>query len=376
MTGRHRRGVALLVVGTVVAALAVVNAAPRLLVSGPDGPDGLGTRAHDTVLQPRWTAPVTGWPAALGADARGAVVVAGGGEVGALGRDGSVRWRAAVPGAGLHPPDLTPDQVLVGARDRVVALDRANGALEWQVDAPDGDVGPVTAAGSVVVYGTETGALVAIDAAGGEPRWSVRHPGAVRSAPVATRGLVGVAWHGGGDPQLRVLDVATGALRWTAPLLTFASAPVLAGDAIVVAEGDGDWRARVVARRVADGAEAWTATMPASFESGITPGAAGDAIAVVDHFGTVSVLDRTTGAVLEQIALDTPVLHTTVVLTEDAVVLTTYDGELVVADQETGRVLHRGDPGGHPIATARSGPYLLVALRLTDPGRVAAYRVH
>ncbi len=369
MSRRTRRGVTLALAGLGVIGLVAVNAGPRLLARSSTPP------ASDADLARRWMAPVNGWPSAVAADEHGAVVLAGGGEVRALTRDGSAQWRTTVPGTGLSPPALGPEQVLVGAGDRVVALDRADGQLEWQVETPGVEVGPVVRAGEVVLYGTETGALVAIDAADGATRWAIRHPGAVRSAPVAIGGAVAVAWHGGDDPRLRVVDVATGAPRWEAPLTQFASAPVVAGDQIVVAEGDGQRRARVVARRIADGAETWSTAMPASFESGITPGSAGRRVAVVDHFGTLTLLDRTSGAVLEQVELDAPVVHTTIVLTADAAVLTTYEGELVIVDPATGRIRSRGDPGGYPAGIARTGPDLLVALRLTDPGRVEAYRL-
>jgi outer membrane protein assembly factor BamB len=349
--------------------LLAVNVDPRLFAGSS------GVAAPDAGLARRWSAPVSGWPSAVAADRRGAVVLAGGGDVRALERDGSVQWQVTVPGIGLSPPALDPARIVVSTRDRVVALDRASGEVEWQVGVPDGDAGPVVYAGDVVLYGTETGALVAVDAAGGEPRWSIRYPGAVRAAPVVTAGLAGVAWHGGSDPRLRVVDVTTGALRWDAPLARFASAPIVAGDQIVVAEGDGERRARVVARSIADGTQTWTATMPASFESGITPGAAAGRVGVVDHFGTLTLLDRRTGAVLEQVELDVPVLHTTVVLTADAVALTTYAGELVIVDAATGRIRSRGGPGGYPAGIARAGSDLLVALRLTDPGRVEAFRL-
>jgi outer membrane protein assembly factor BamB len=116
--------------------------------------------------------------------------------------------------------------------------------------------------------------------------------------------------------------------------------------------------------------------MPASFESGITPAATSAEVAVVDHFGTLSVLDARTGALRHRVELATPVLRTTVVITGDAAVLTTYDGQLAVVDRRTGRVRHRSNPGGYPIAVAGAGPDLLVALRLPGPGQVESLRLH
>jgi len=296
----------------------------------------------------------------------------------ALGPDGATRWRAEMPGAGFHPPALDRTTVLVGAATRLVALERETGATRWEATVPDGDAGPVALVHGYAVAGTEAGGLTAFDASSGEQRWSTRYPGAIRTAAVADDdgpGVVAAAWHGGADPRLRGLDLATGAVRWDAPLMGFATAPVATGGLVIVAEGDGEYRARVVARHARDGVEAWSAPAPSSFESGITPAAAGGDVAVVDHFGVVTLLDATTGAVRIRTELDEPVLHTTLVLGGPHLVLTTHQGALVVIDRASGRTRYRGSPGGYPAGIARSGPDLLVAVRLRDPGRVEALRL-
>jgi len=296
----------------------------------------------------------------------------------AIDPDGTTRWRIDVPGAGLHPPALDRTTVLVGAGTHVVALERETGATRWEVPAPDpGAPSPVALGGGLAFAGSEPGTLVALDVDTGTTRWSVRFPGSVRSAPVTdvAAGIVVATWHGGEEPRLRALDLATGAVRWHAPLLPFATAPVATGDLVVVAEGDGEYRARIVARRAGDGSEAWTTPAPASFESGITPGVTRDDVAVVDHFGTVTVLDAATGAVRTRTELDEPVLHTTVLLGPEHVALTTHQGVVVAVDRASGRVRYRGSLGGYPAAIARCGPDLLVAVRLRDPGRVESIRL-
>ena len=327
-------------------------------------------------LDRRWVAPVTGWPSALAADASGAVVVSGGGEIRALERRGATRWRVDVPGARFHPPALDARSVLVGAGGRVAALERTDGSRRWDAPVADGAAGPVTVAGALALYGTEAGALGALDAHSGAARWSVTHAGAIRSSPAvdAGAGLVVVAWHGGGDSRLRALDLHTGAVRWDAPLARFATAPVVHRGLAVVGEGDGDGHARVVGRRLADGHEAWAVPVPASFESGITPGAEGGEIAVVDHFGCLTVLGARDGRVRHRVELDAPVLRTTVVMAGDRAAVTTHGGDLVVVDLRSGRVRHRADPGGYPAAVAAAGTNLLVALRIRGPGRVESVR--
>jgi outer membrane protein assembly factor BamB len=330
-------------------------------------------------LDADWVAPVTGWPASIAADAAGAVVIAGRGEVRGLEPGGSTTWATLVPGAGLHAPALGQGAVVVSAAGRIVALDRVSGEVQWEAGVASG-AGPVRVAGkaerggAVALGGTESGELLALDLATGALRWAARHPGGLRSPPVVDRGagVVAATWHGGGMDRVRAFDLATGAPRWDATLAPFAAAPVAQRGLLLVAEGDGEGDARVVARAIETGVVAWSSPVPSSFESGIRPAAAGADVAVVDHFGTVTLLDLRTGAPRWEAHLDLPVLRTEVLLTERAVVLTTHPGDLVALDRASGRVRRARRPGGFPVGLARCGRLLLVALRLAEPGRVEA----
>jgi len=377
----RRRAAAVVVLSVLTAGAATLAFGPRVVTAVGQ----LTTARHAAPIgraldvESRWVTPVTGWPSSLAADRDGAVVVAGGGEIRALGRDGSTRWRVDVAGAGFQPPALDRTTVIVGAAGRVVALERATGATRWEAATPDPDApSAVALAGGVALAGTETGALVAFDARTGAWRWSVSHPGSIRSAPVfdpSVPDAVAATWHGGDDPRLRSLDLATGAVRWDAPITGSTSAAVAATGLVVVGEGDGHYAARIVARSAGDGREVWSTPAPASFESGIAPGAGGGLVAVVDHFGTVTVVDADSGAVRAQTELGEPVLHTTVLVRQGTVALTTHPGNVVVVDPHSGRVRLRAILGGYPAGIARSGPDLLVALRLRDPGRVEAIPV-
>jgi outer membrane protein assembly factor BamB len=210
------------------------------------------------------------------------------------------------------------------------------------------------------------------------------YPGAVRSPPAVDRraGAVVVAWQGA-SPIVRVLDLETGRERWAAPVAPVAAAPLVHAGRVVVADGDGERRAQVVARDLRTGEVVWGTSVPASFESGIEPGAEGDDVVVVDHFGTVTALDATDGRLRWQRPLDEPVLRTRLLLTAEVVALTTYAGELVVLNRETGRVRDRWWLEGFPVSVVVGGHApgeeaadVLVALRLADPGRVESVRLH
>ena len=144
---------------------------------------------------------------------------------------------------------------------------------------------------------------------------------------------------------------------------------------VVIGEGDGNFGARVVGRDLAFGTERWSVPAPASFEAGVTPGAAGDDVAVCDHFGTITLVDSRRGATRWQTALRAPILDTRVVLTPHAVVLRTYGGKIVVLDRGSGRLVRRLDPGGFPVGFGVGRGRLVFAVRLARPDRVESERL-
>ena len=131
-----------------------------------------------------------------------------------LGLDGSPRWRFDAPGAVWL--DQTP--VVVGNRicavtstGQVVALDFANGALQWQTD-----IGPVrkplTAPitdGERLYVGARDG-LYALDPDGHEV-WHFPTLRCFTAMPVVTGGVVYAACH---DHHLYALDAASGKQLW------------------------------------------------------------------------------------------------------------------------------------------------------------------
>jgi outer membrane protein assembly factor BamB len=174
---------------------------------------------------------------------------------------------------------------------------------------------------------------------------------------------------------VRAFDLASGALRWEAPIDRYSAAPVVHAGRVVLAVGDGDRHARVEARDLTTGALQWQTPVPASFEEAIEPAADGHTVAVVDHFGVVSVLDAASGRLRWQHDVADVLLATRVALTGRRVAFTSYAGVLYVLDRRDGHVVDRLDPdelGGLPVATAvspgRAPGRLLVALRLREWG--------
>lgn len=373
MTARRR---------AVVAAMLVAVATASCAASEPDGTEG--RRSHPSPAAPNestrasWSVTLPNSASAIAADDDGAVVIAGDGDVLALDTaQGRERWRTVAVRAFLYAPAVDRDTVIVSARDRFVAFERATGAQRWEAPVAE-EAGAATLAtegeSALALLTTEPGSVTAVDALAGATEWSVRHPGRVLAAPAVDRdsGSAAVTWNDTDNPTLRVLDLGTGDVRWEATIGVSSSAPIIGRGVVLTGEGDAQYGSRVVARDVATGAERWSVAVPASFEPSLTPGVDGGEIAIADHFGTVTMLDVEDGSVRWQRALEEPVLQSRMLVTETAVVLTTHHGNLVALDRDTGRVLERRYPGGYPAGTAVAGGKLLVALRLTDPGRVVA----
>jgi outer membrane protein assembly factor BamB len=144
---------------------------------------------------------------------------------------------------------------------------------------------------------------------------------------------------------------------------------------VVLGEGDGNFAARVVARDVASGAERWSVPAPASFESGVTPGASADVVAVCDHFGTLTLVDVRRGTSRWQTTLRVPILDTRVVVTRRAVIVRTFGGKLMALDRASGRVVRRLGPGGFPVGFGVGEGRLVFAVRLARPDRVESERL-
>lgn len=185
--------------------------------------------------------------------------------------DGSVVWRTET-GEYDHMPSpvirLTPTQVLVGEYD-LAAFDRTTGRRQWvfvpsQGHAPGPFLGDVH--DGLVIAGSGSGHLYAVDTHSGTPRWTSRL--------IVDHGLVSMF------------------------------RPKVTGDLIVVGYTRHDnlpVRAGVVAARLSDGREQWHFEFPPvddiPMHLGGGPVVSGDLVVASSGDGRVWVLDRTTGTV-------------------------------------------------------------------------------
>jgi outer membrane protein assembly factor BamB len=301
-----------------------VVAGDLVLVGGDDGllhavrrvapgeaPEPTGA-AEPGTLAPVWTAglgggPVRCTPAVLG----GAVLAAGRATLHA--RDlatGAGLW-AVVTGAPCpaRPVPHAGTLFAVTDADTVHALDPADGSARWRAALPPGaerDL-PLAAApcpgpdGSLLVSG-RSGDLRALDAATGAERWTRRIGGTGCSTPTVHDGTVLVGSEEGG---LWALDALTGEPRWTYPAPGgVVSSPAVAGGTVHVGGFDG----QVHAVDVATGARRW------AFPTGRgvlgSPLVADGTVYVGGHDARLYALDAATGRVRWTCPVGGPVVGT------------------------------------------------------------------
>ena len=359
----------------------VVAAAVVVVISTGCAQAGSGTVGGSRCGRDETWSTEVGWPFSLGVRGRDAVVTISRNQIVALhAATGRERWRTDVNQVTHYEPALDGRTVLVSADDRFVALERPSGALRWE--APVGEHaggGVLTRVGSdaIALVTTERGFVAALDGRTGQAMWSSQLPGDIWAAPAAdaTAAVGAVLWAGAeGETvnHLRVFDLATGAVRWESVVEAGASAPVIHDGLVVLGEGNGNFAARVVGRDVASGAEQWSVPVPASFESGVTPGAAGGEVVVSDHFGTITLVDAHAGKARWQTAIREPILDTRLLLGGHSVAIRTYGGKVVVLDRSSGRVTRRVDTGGFPVGIGAGAGRLVFAVRLARPDRVEA----
>jgi outer membrane protein assembly factor BamB len=204
-----------------------------------------------------------------------------------------ILWRHVLPGWGQPAADDTTAFVLT-RRHEVAALDLATGALRWRAytggpgDAPNGSC--VRLAGRFAIVGDD--AIVAFDRATGETAW--RFVPAVGRSPGIFLGDVvdGLVLAGSLSGDVYAIDAATGSLRWTtrvAPGQTTAVyPPVVTRGRIVVAFTEfGGRLSGGLAGFDLDGTPRWSRRLPAGM------GATGSAVAD----GTTAILGATDGSI-------------------------------------------------------------------------------
>ncbi|WP_018936610.1 outer membrane protein assembly factor BamB [Thioalkalivibrio sp. ALJ24] len=132
----------------------------------------------------------------------------------------SERWSASLGRGGERflwevYPAVTEDRVFAaGADGRVMAFDRDSGSREWRTQLDDVRIASGVAVGDgVAVVGTLEGMAIAVSDDGEGERWRTRLSSEVIAISEVASGVVIARTN---DGRLHALDIATGAVQWTA----------------------------------------------------------------------------------------------------------------------------------------------------------------
>jgi outer membrane protein assembly factor BamB len=344
------------------------SATPRP-TSRNDGPPG----------RPVWRHATNGWPTRIATDWRSTVVTSAQ-TVSDLESDGNERWRTRIEHLEPVTPALGTDLTVVARTGGLVALDRYEGTTRWEVDVPGGtrvlELAEPRTGDPLLINSTEDGHVEGRAAADGSVRWRVAGEGDVNAKfALGDGGAVVVAmWSGVDASTLRAINVGNGAVIWDRQIPRRASAPaIVQEDTVVVGAGDNDDGSQALAFGLADGSPTWNLAVPGSFQTSVEPETQMGEVALVDQLGTVTLVDAITRSITWQQKLGSPVIMGRPVLADHVVVVTTFAREVVWLDRKTGDVIRRWQPGAVPAGIVRVGDRIVVALRLTQPGRVEAY---
>lgn len=298
-------------------------------------------------------------------------------DIVALDREGQELWRASLAGSDARrrtsmaaAPLYYRGRVAVAMTSgEVIALDAATGAERWRA-ALGGAVGAAlnwiasnrTAEGLVIGVVQSRGIVIALDGATGDEVWRSAAFDRCDSPPSCGEGRIVL---GSCLAALHALDARDGAERFRTPL---GDDSQMAGGAALdrgVAFG-GNRSGALVAVELASGRILWR-TEPRNAEVFATPAVAGDRVLFAAADGTVSAVERATGAVRWTRKLGAGAGE--VAVGGDRAVVA-VDGRLIILDARTGE-----ERGSVQVSDRVVGPVLTGGLIVvgTDEGQIVAY---
>lgn len=241
-----------------------------------------------------------------------------------------------------------------GHRGDVTAFELASGRVAWRVRLKAPLSGGTAAGDGLVLIGSSDGRMFALDAHNGAQRWSVRLNGEVLAPAALSERLIAVRTV---DGKLHALSPADGHELWVqeqqVPRLSLrgTARPVIAGDLVLSGFDNG----KVLAVNGGDGTVQWEANISPSHgrtelerlnDIDTTVRVSGQDVYSVGFQGKVAMLALDTGQVWWAHDASS---YRSLALDDDALYMSTSDGEVVALRTRTGAelwrqkaLLHRG----------------------------------
>jgi len=241
-----------------------------------------------------------------------------------------------------------------GHRGDLVALDLGTGRVVWRARTRAPLSGGTATGNGLVIIGASDGQLFAFDATDGKSRWKSRLNGEVIAPAAISEHLIALRTV---DGKLHALNAADGHELWSqeqaVPRLSLrgTARPVIVGDLVLSGFDNG----KVLAVNANDGSVQWEATVTpphgrtelerlADIDSAVS--VAGQDVYAVGFQGRVAMLALDTGQIWWSHESSS---YRGLTLDDDAVYVSTSDGEIVALKARTGTeiwrqnaLLHRG----------------------------------
>lgn len=179
----------------------------------------------------------------------------------------------------------------------------------------------------LLLYGTQSGALVALNRAEAKEMWRFQMGGAIYGAPMVSNGIVYI---GSADKKVYALRVADGSFLWAFKTRDIVSStPASSGDTVYVASED-----RTLYALDADtGRKRWAYSAPSPLVA--SPIVSEGSVYVSSDDGTLHALDAATGAVRWKFTAG-DAIAAPVAVRDDVVYVGSYDATLYALDAASG----------------------------------------
>ena len=171
---------------------------------------------------------------------------------------------------------------------------------------------------------------------------------------------------------LRVLDAATGAVRWSRTLGPDTGIPAFVGVLLVIGSGRGD-SGTVQGLDARGGTGRWSVNVDEGFEATTAPAIQGDTAVFVNALGTVYSVDVRTGRKHWTTRLPSPVLADSPAIAGGLVVVHDTFAQVHTLDLRTGKLLASRSSLGGPIGIGSAPNRIIYAQAQTQYGQVMAY---
>lgn len=154
---------------------------------------------------------------------------------------------ADIPRTGITVPAVTSEHVILGAKERILAFNREDGAEEWERVIEGFPLGPVTIdrdhrLGILPVERPKSdsavGELITFEISSGEQRWTAPlrvSPYTVPSA-IFTEQVFGVGYDEEETPVIRAFSLTNGQLRWEQDLSDPETPPVVTDSGVFIGD--------------------------------------------------------------------------------------------------------------------------------------------